>query len=115
MSVAPLYYPVLYEPRERFFGRSDVLFDHVPLQPRDLQASLDAGHGGTRQAQESCALPGVIHRQGLLDIPADVGRRVLKLRSHPAIEVQRLASREAPDVHLKLIGQLADSQALGGT
>jgi hypothetical protein len=80
-----------------------------------LQASRDTGDGGPREPKESRALTRMIGRQRLLDIPADVCRRVLNLKSHSAIEVQRLASREAPDVQLKLIGQLADSQALGGT
>jgi hypothetical protein len=52
-----------------------------------LQASLDAVHGGTRQPQKSRALTRMIGRQSLLDIPADVRRRVLNLRSHSAIEV----------------------------
>jgi hypothetical protein len=64
------------------------LFDDVSLQPRDLQTSLDAVHGGTRQPQESPAFSRMIGRQRLLDIPGDLRRRVLKLRSHPAIEVQ---------------------------
>jgi len=64
------------------------LFDDVSLQPRDLQTSLNAVHGGTRQPQKFSTFTRMIGRQRLLDIPADLRRRVLDLRPHPAIEAQ---------------------------
>jgi hypothetical protein len=51
--------------------------------------------------------------QRLFDIPADLRRGVLDLKSHPAIESQRLASGESPDVQLKLIGELTKGEAFG--
>ena len=55
----------------------------------------------------------MVGRQGLFDIPADLRRRVLNLQSDPAIEGQRLASSESPDVQLKLIAKLTNDEALG--
>jgi hypothetical protein len=64
------------------------VFGDVSLQPRDLQAGFDAVHGRTRQPQKSPAFTRMIGRQRLLDIPADLRRCVLNLRSQPAIEAQ---------------------------
>jgi hypothetical protein len=78
-----------------------------------LQAGFDVVHGRTRQPQEFPAFTGMIGRQSLLDIPADLRRRVLKLTSQPAIEVQGLASGESPDIRLKLIGQPTGRETFG--